>query len=178
MELQMYSGEGRPAPFYCSLALSPLSPPILLLFFLLSVALFHWLSSLIPFPPLCLSGPSHPFLPTGASFLLLCSASPGPGVWAALIAEEKQQPIHLRARGLPMKREEQRSSFITIAINNANSTAVEAGEREVAGTGTGGYRAGTAGARQWSMSGGLGGPVARQSWRSQRSDRFTGQTAL
>ena len=41
-----------------------------------------------------------------------------------------------------MKKEEQRSSFITIAINNANSTAVaavEAGEREVAGTGTGGY---------------------------------------
>lgn len=37
-----------------------------------------------------------------------------------------------------MKREEQRSSFITIAINNANSTAVAAGEREVAGTGTGG----------------------------------------
>ncbi|KAK9533737.1 hypothetical protein VZT92_008838 [Zoarces viviparus] len=42
-----------------------------------------------------------------------------------------------------MKREEQRSSFITIAINNANSTAVaavEAGEREVAGTGTGGCK--------------------------------------
>lgn len=50
-----------------------------------------------------------------------------------------------------MKREEQRSSFITIAINNANSTAVaavEAGEREVAATGTGAARAGTAGARQ------------------------------
>lgn len=42
-----------------------------------------------------------------------------------------------------MKKEEQRSSFITIAINNANSTAVadvEAGEREVAGTGTGGCK--------------------------------------
>lgn len=40
------------------------------------------------------------------------------------------------------KKEEQRSSFITIAINNANSSAVaagETGERKVAGTGTGGY---------------------------------------
>lgn len=42
-----------------------------------------------------------------------------------------------------MKREEQRSSFITIAINNANSAAVaavEAGEQEVAGPGTGGCK--------------------------------------
>lgn len=40
-----------------------------------------------------------------------------------------------------MKKEEQRSSFITIAVNNANSAAVaavEVGEQEVAGTGTGG----------------------------------------
>lgn len=36
-----------------------------------------------------------------------------------------------------MKKEEQRSSFITIAINNTNSTAVaavKAGEQEVQGT--------------------------------------------
>lgn len=46
-----------------------------------------------------------PFFPTGASFLLLCSANPGPGVWAVLIAEEKQQPIHLAAQGLPIKKE-------------------------------------------------------------------------
>lgn len=40
-----------------------------------------------------------------------------------------------------MKKEEQRSSFITITINNANSTAaaaIEAGEREGVGAGTGG----------------------------------------
>ncbi|KAK2825999.1 hypothetical protein Q5P01_020213 [Channa striata] len=37
-----------------------------------------------------------------------------------------------------MKKEEQRSSFITMAINNANSTAaaVEAGEQEGVETGT------------------------------------------
>lgn len=42
-----------------------------------------------------------------------------------------------------MKKEEQRSSFITIAINYANSAAVvpaEVWERKVAGTGTGGCK--------------------------------------
>lgn len=42
-----------------------------------------------------------------------------------------------------MKKEEQRSSFITIAINNANSTAataVKAGEQGVVRAGTGGFK--------------------------------------
>lgn len=41
-----------------------------------------------------------------------------------------------------MKKEEQRSSFITIAINNANSTAaaVETAEREGVGTEIGGCK--------------------------------------
>lgn len=72
-----------------------------------------------------------------------------------------------------MKKEEQRSSFITIAINNANSTAattVEAGEQEVIRTGTGGCKG-------WDCRG-LGGPVAGQSSRLQRFDRFMGQTML
>lgn len=80
-----------------------------------------------------------------------------------------------------MKKEEQRSSFITIAINNANSTgvaAVEAGERKVAGTGTGGCEHWDCRGQTVKYDGGLGGPVAGQSWRLQRSDRFTGQTAL
>lgn len=81
-----------------------------------------------------------------------------------------------------MKKEEQRSSFITMAINNANSTAVaavEAGEREVAGTGTGGCEGWDCrGQTVKHERGGLGGPVAGQSWRLQRSDRFTGQTGL
>lgn len=47
MELQIYSGEARPAPFSCSLAPSPLSlaPPIQL-FSPLLVTLFPWLFSL------------------------------------------------------------------------------------------------------------------------------------
>ena len=76
-----------------------------------------------------------------------------------------------------MKEQEQRSSFITIAINNANSTAaapVGAGEREVGR----GWDRGLQALGQGSESGGLGGPVARQSWRLQRSDRFMGQTTL
>lgn len=88
MQTQIYSGEDRPAPFYCSSAPSPLSlaPPAILLFL-----------SPTPFSPDSTPSPSHrsfcslsPFLlPFGAPFLLLCSTSPGPGVWAVLIAEEK-----------------------------------------------------------------------------------------
>lgn len=77
-----------------------------------------------------------------------------------------------------MKKEEQRSSFITIAINNANSTAataVKAGEQGVVRAGIGGLQGL---GLQGSESRGLGGPVARQSWRLQRSDRFMTQTML
>lgn len=90
MELQIYSGEERPAPFYCSPAPSPLSlAPSYSAFFSVSPSFLDSPpSSLTPLPPLC-HGPSRPFLPTGASFLLLCSTSPGPGVWAVLIAEKK-----------------------------------------------------------------------------------------
>lgn len=51
MGLQIYSGEARPAPFFCSLAPSPLSlaPPIQLFYFLL-VTLFPWLFSLTLYP--------------------------------------------------------------------------------------------------------------------------------
>lgn len=75
MGLQIYSGEARPTPFSCSLAPSPLSlaPPIQLFF---PPACHPLCLALLPYPlPLCL-GPSP--LPTGASFLLLCSTSPGP----------------------------------------------------------------------------------------------------
>lgn len=77
----------------CSLLLLPCSftfvSRTLLFCSVLPIALFLWLSSLSPLPPLCLSGPTHTFLPTGASFLLLCSASPGPSVWVFLIAKKK-----------------------------------------------------------------------------------------
>lgn len=84
MELQIYSGEERPTPFYCTLAPSPLSlaPSSFFFFFF-----FFWCltpSSLDSPPSL-----SHPFLSIGESFLLLCSASPRPSVWASLIAEKK-----------------------------------------------------------------------------------------
>lgn len=143
MRLQIYSGEERPAPFHCSPAPSPLSlapPPPVLLFFL---------------PPLCLFHDSPP------TSLYPFSLSPVPPHWGIIPPTLFHQSWARRlgrpdsreevaaypsacpglAKGKKKKREEQRSSFITIAINNANSTAVaagEAGERKVAGTGTGG----------------------------------------
>lgn len=135
----MYSGEegGRPAPFFCSFTL--VSCPLLpLLFF------FYPHNSL---------SPSFLDSPSLVLFWSLSAFSPHRGIipptlfrqsWAQCLdypdsTQKKQQPIHLPAPSLPLKEEEQRSSFITIVINNANSAAVaagESGEPEVAGTGT------------------------------------------
>lgn len=46
-------------------------------------------------PPSFFSGRSQPFLPTGASFLLLCSASPGPSVWTTLIAHRRSSSLSI-----------------------------------------------------------------------------------
>lgn len=148
MGLQIYSGEARPAPFSCSLAPSPLSlaPPIQLFFFLL-VTLFPWLFSLTLYPsalvPLLspLGHHSSYFVPLVLAQCLGCPDS-----------KEEVAAYPSGSLGLANgKKREQRSSFITIAINNANSSAAaagETGERRVAGTGTGAMCTGTARPRQ------------------------------
>lgn len=94
---------------------------------------FHWarplplISSLLFLSQPC---PRYPFLPTEASFLLLCSATLGPCVWALLIARWAHPSA--RGQGPVMKRAEQRSSVPTMPINNANSTAAVWGPARVA----------------------------------------------
>lgn len=102
---QIYSGEERPAPLLpCSLTLVS-CPSYSVLF--LPVALFL---SLAPFLV-----PLTPFLPTGASFLLLCSASPGPGVWAVLIAREG---VAAYPSACPGPANEERGAEVLIHNNN------------------------------------------------------------
>lgn len=128
MELQIYSGEERPAPFYCSLAPSPLSlaPSYSAFLSLTPSSLDSIPSSHSLLPPLCLSGCSHPFSPHWD----IIPPTLFRQSWAQCLgcpdSREEVAAYPSACPGLPIKKPEQRSSFITIAINNANSTAAAA----------------------------------------------------
>lgn len=155
------------------LAHSPLSTTSLLLPFYLFFYLYYYvplhLSSAPLLPPTSLtpssshSSVSPPLGRHSSYFVPPVPAGPR-SLGRPDSVRRGRQPIHLPASGLPKgaagegggeegegsgkKREEQRSSFITMAINNANSAAVAAGERKrLRGPGLGG------GCRRWGPTG-------------------------